>query len=96
MDNALEIGNKQKDNFNEGLPNGFFQLLTKEITTMAVTKEVTVFVTVFDTEIISARVMCFGQIQLQESLGYELSPIRTLLFRENGKTRPSDSKSDLK
>ena len=38
VDDALLIGKKQKDNFNESLRNGFYQPIKKEVTTMAVTK----------------------------------------------------------
>ena len=101
VDDALLIGNKQKNNFIVSLPDGFYQPIKKEVTTMAVTKKNIKIgdITVFDTEVIFARVMCLlnaGQIQLQDVFSFELSPIPTSLFRENGEMRPADSKSDLK
>ena len=56
VEDALEIGKKQKDNFNVSLPNGFYQPIKKEITTMAIAKKSVKVddINVFDTEIICA------------------------------------------
>ena len=99
IDDALSIGTKQKIDFIDSLPDGFHQSLKKEVTSM--TKESVKIgdVNVFDTDVIFARFMCLlnaGQIQLQEVFGYELSPIPTSLFKENGDMRHADSKSDFK
>ena len=76
VDDALLIGNKHKDHFIDSLPDGFYQPIKKEVTTMAVTKKSIKIgdISVFDTEVIFARVMCLlnaGQIQLQDIFDYE-------------------------
>ena len=96
VDDALEIGKKQQDNFNDSLPNGFYQPVKKAITKKSVKVG---DINEFDTEIILPGVTCLqnaGQIHLQDVFAYELSPIPVSLFKDSGDMRPADSKSDFK
>ena len=80
-------------NFESQWPDCFYNPISKKVTTMANKKKGTKVgdVIIYNTEVIFSRVMCLqstGQlVNLQDFFKYELSPIPTSLFKENGKGR---------
>ncbi|KAK3106543.1 hypothetical protein FSP39_022295 [Pinctada imbricata] len=101
VDNALEIGKKQMSEFEQSLPNGFYNTLSKRVVTMSVgRKSVKVGdCEVYDTQMIYARVMGLlstRELDLKELLSHELSPIPPSMFDDKGDLRIATSKSALK
>ena len=102
VDRAVEIGLEQKDEFEVGWPNSFHEKISRKIKTLSeMRKSIKVGESkVFDTELIFSRLVCLQassrEVNLKELLAYELAPIPTSLFSENGSMRVAKSKSVLK
>lgn len=102
VDNTVEIGTRQLEEFESKLPGGFYDVIPKKIETMAVTKK-SVNVGgchVYDTELIYTRVIGLQassrDMNIEEVISCELSPVPTALFTDSGDMRISKSKSVLK
>lgn len=84
------------------MPQGFYDIISKKVETMAVMKKsITVGETkVYDTGLIYSRVIGLQassrDVNLDEVLSCELSPVPTALFTDSGEMRISKSKSVLK
>ena len=87
--------------FRKSLPGDFHKSLSSKVVTMAASrKSITCDKQeIFDTELIYSRVMALAgcrEFDLKELFQYELSPIPTSLFDDNGDMRPATAKSALK
>ena len=101
VDNAVSIGRTQWHAYESSWPEGFNGALLKNVTTMAVSRKGVKFGTgtVYDTQLIYSRVMGLVSTQpvdLQDLFNYELAPLPTSMFDDNGNMRISTSKSVLK
>ena len=100
--NAVDIGRTQMNQFASKWPTGFYDSIKKKVTTMAVSKNCLKIneIPVYDTEIIFSRILCLmssGDVDLQDVIGnYELSPIATSIFDDEGNPRIPKNKSVLK
>ena len=89
------------EKFISSWPEGFRGTISKKVITMATSKRGAQVngVTVYNTETIFSRVMCFisaGTLKIEDVFGYELSPIPTSLFEEFGGGRYPKAKHQLK
>ncbi len=91
--NAIEIGTLQLQEFESSLPAGFNNAINKRVETMAVTKK---HVKVgekklYDTTLIYSRVIGLQassrEIDINDLLSHELSPIPMSMFNESGEMR---------
>ena len=101
VDNAVIIGRTQLHAYKNSWPEGFNGALSKNVTTMAVSRKGVKFGTgtVYDTQLIYSRVMGLvstGPIDLEDLFNYELASLPTSVFDDNGIMRISTSKSVLK
>ena len=101
VDGALEHGNTALQNFKEKLPTGFYDTITKTVHTMSSSK---MHITIGDKKIVNTELIYARAMALKDSerkidtdllLGYELSPIPTSLFSDDGQMRQA-TKSNLK
>ena len=101
VDNAVVIGKKQMESFEESLPAGFHKAIQSKVHTMAVSrKHIKISENkVFDTEIIYARAMglqrSFRNFDSRNLLAHELSPQPPSMFSE-GCMREAKTKANLK
>lgn len=101
VDNSEEIGSEQMKKFENSLPEGFHQTISKQLKPMSTNrKSITIAgKQLFNTEMLYARFMIYQsnetEMEPHELLSYELAPIPTSMFKEDGKMRES-KKSDLK
>ena len=91
MEYSLDISKQHKD-FMKDLPGSFSVCIKRQTVLPKKDKNSKHIgdVEVFDTEAIYARLMCLiglKQIDLEITLNYELAPIPTALFQDNGKMR---------
>jgi len=98
---SLVIGNKQMQEFESTWPEGFHSVIPNKVVTMAVSKKHIKVdgLPVYDTELIYTRVMCLQQsreIDVKDVLSYELSPVPSSMFEDNGDMRITTTKSTLK
>ena len=90
------------EEFERKLPDGFYDSIPMKVETMAVTKKSVKVADskVYNTELIYSRVVGLQassrEININEVISSELSPVPTALFSEFGEMRISKSKSDLK
>ena len=101
VENAVSIGSHQLSSFINGLPESFAKTIEKKVMVLKKNKKSVRIgdVQVYDTEAIYARIMCLialKQIDLETALNYELSPIPTSMFQEDGTMRFPTAKSDFK
>lgn len=101
VDKAYSIGCQQLVTFEDGLPEKFYQPLSKEVVTMEVNRKSIQIgnVHVFDTTLIYSRVIALQRsrdVSMDEVLKFELAPIPTSMFLDSGDMRTSGSKSVLK
>ena len=79
---SVNIGNSQLKAFAGKRPEGFYEPISKKVTTMTISKKCLKVndVPVHDTEVIFSRIMCLlstGDIDLKETLrNYELPPLQ--------------------
>ena len=98
---AVTIGQEQMKKYELAWPEGFHNSLEKQIVTMTAIKKCTKFgsSSSFDTSLIFFRVMCLmnsRNIDVEHLFSYELAPIPTSMFTDNGDMRISKTKSVLK
>ena len=99
---SYEIGTEMMLEFNESLPEGFRSRLSNKVITMAKStkpKKKDETNEVYNTELIFSRVMYLlnaRQIELESIFHYELAPVPTSMFEDNGEPRFIKSKSVLK
>ncbi|MES9884040.1 MAG: hypothetical protein ABW185_24600 [Sedimenticola sp.] len=101
VDEAYSVGCQQLATFQDGLPDKFYQPLSKEVVTMEASKKSIQIgnVNVYDTTLIYSRVIALQlsrNVSMVEVLKFELAPIPTSMFLESGDMRTSGSKSVLK
>ena len=87
--------------FQSRLPGGFWSKVKREVVAIKTPKEgkKKKFVEVYNTEIIFPRLPYLNstdKIKINDLFSYELAPIPTYLFKDNGEERYSTSKVDLK
>ena len=98
---AVTIGQELMKKYELAWPEGFHNSLEKQIVTMTAIKKCTKFgsSSSFDTSLIFFRVMCLmnsRNIDVVHLFSYELAPIPTSMFTDNGDMRISKTKSVLK
>ena len=101
VENAVSIGYQQLKSFINELPESFAKSIERKVVVPKKERKcVPVGDTqVYDTEANYARIMCLialNQIDLETALNFELSPIPTSMFQDNGTMRFPTSKSDFK
>ncbi len=102
MHQVIDIGMKQMMEFESKLPQGFYDTIEKKVVSMAASKKSIKLGEhkVYDTNQIYSRVMGLQassrDVDINEVLSCELSPVPTSLFNDSGEMRISKSKSDLK
>ena len=88
--------------FIAALPNGFYNTLNKQVTTMNILKKSIKVneVEIIDTSLIYSRVITLQltheAMKIENVFKFELAPIPTSSFEDTGALRPPRSKSDLK
>lgn len=101
VDNAISLGEDQMRKYQESWPEGFHAPLSSNVKTMTICrKRVKLGAgSTFDTELIYSRVMGImnsRDISIENIFGYELAPIPTSLFEDDGSIRVAKTKSTLK
>ncbi len=102
VDKAVDIGTTQMKEFEEKFPDGFYETISLNVETMAITKKSFKVgdSKVYNTELIYSRVIGLQassrEVSINEVMSRELSPIPTALFNDSGDMRISKSKSTLK
>ena len=101
VDQSVEVGYQQWQDFELSWPEGFHGTIPKKIVTMSITKkQMNIEHTpIYDTDLIYSRVLGLQQsrdISLKDVLAYELSPVPTAVFEDNGDLRLTKSKATLK
>ena len=88
--------------FQKSLPEGFRERMSMKVVTMAEGKKVKnrdEIIDLYNTELIFSRVMYLlsvDQIELENIFNYELAPVPTSMFKDNGEPRFTTTKSVLK
>lgn len=101
VDNDVNLGRTQMVAYESSWLEGFNGPLTKNVVTMSVSKKGVKCGsgTVYDTQLIYSWVMGLVStrpIDLKELFSYELAPLPTSMFDDNGSMRIATSKSVLK
>ena len=102
VDKLVSIGKEQVQMFISALPDGFYKSLSRRITTMNILKKSIKVdeVDIIDTSLIHSRVIAMQltheAMKIENVLKFELAPIPTSIFEDNGSLRPPKSKSNLK
>ena len=101
VDKALEIGHQQLRSYEQSLPEGFHNPISRTVKTMASMKKHIDIDNrqIYDTNLIYSRVLGLQgsrDISFSDILHYELSPVPTSMFHENGEIRICKAKSVLK
>ena len=102
VDEAIDIGTRKMKEFEESLPDGFYETISMKVETMAITKKSFRVgdSKVYNTELIYSRVIGLQassrEVNITDVMSCELSPIPTGLFSDSGDMRISKSKSTLK
>lgn len=101
-DQALQLGQKQLEKFQQTWPESFYQPIPKVVHSMATTrKHIKVGENkIINTEAIYARAMSLHNTSRDLAhtnlMSYELSPVPTALFDDHGDMRVTSSKATLK
>ena len=101
VDQSVTIGQQQMVEFESSWPEGFHNTISKKVITMSTMKKhIKVGNTqVYDTNLIYSRVMGLQSsrdISMKDVLKYELSPVPTSMYEDNGGMRITKTKSVLK
>ena len=101
VEQAVEIGKTQMISFENTLPTGFYESISKKVVTMnSIKKSIRVGgKDVYDLNLIYSRVLGLQlsrEIDLTDVLKYELAPLPTSMFKESGEMRIATGKSSLK
>ena len=101
VDNAVQIGETMLEDFEKTWPGGFYSTISKKVKTMAITmKSIQVEDTkMYDLNVIYSRVIALfcsdRSVDVEDVLAYELAPVPTAMFTEEG-MRLCKAKSTLK
>ena len=101
VEQAVEIGKAQMISFENALPTGFYETISKKVVTMNSTKK-SIRIggkDVYDLNLIYSRVLGLQlsrEIDLMDVLKYELAPLPTSMFKESDEMRIATGKSSLK
>ena len=97
---GVEIGKKQMKEFYATFPDVFYSPIKKKVKLMKAEKTCAIGdIEIYSTEAIYTRIICLmstSSIKIEDLLKYELSPVPTSLFDENGDMRLNKQKSELK
>ena len=99
VDKCVSLGAEIVNHFINNLPDGFYQTLSKKVVTMkSLQKPVKCGdVEVIDTSLIYSRVVALQltseAMKIEKVLTYELAPIQTSIFGENGLLKPASCTS---
>ena len=101
VDDAVSVGAEQMKACESNWPDGFYGSLKKEMVTMAVSRKQVKMgsVSTFNTKLIFSRVlglMTSREVDVEDILRYELAPIPTSMFEDNGDMRITKTKFTLK
>ena len=101
VDSSIAIGERQACEFEASWPDGFYEPISKKIVVMSDgSNHITANQKpVFDTALIYSRILCLQTVRnvdLPDVFKYELAPVPTSLFEDNGDMRITKSKSTLK
>ncbi|KAK2140766.1 hypothetical protein LSH36_1256g00001 [Paralvinella palmiformis] len=101
VDQSVTIGQQHMVEFESSWPEGFYNMISKKVTTMSTMKKhITVGTNqVYDTNFIYSRVIGLHSsqnISMKDVLKYEISPVPTYMYEENGGMRITKTKSVLK
>ena len=100
--NAVAIGTAQMQEFENAWPEGFYNVISQRVITMAATKKNIPCTEgkIFDTSLIYSRVIGLQassrDIDLKDVFAHELAPVPTSMFFDNGEMRICKGKSTLK
>ena len=102
VDKAVDIGTKQLKEFESNLPGGFHDTISMRVVTMLLMKK-SIDVgdkKVYDTNLIYSRVIGLQassrDVNFNDVLSCELSPVPTSLFYDSGEMRIGKTKAELK
>ena len=90
VDNAIQIDETMLEGFEKTLPEGFYSSISKKVKTMAITSKPIPLgnAKVYDLNVIYTRVIALlssdRSVVFKEVLAYELAPIPTAMFTEEG------------
>ena len=95
VQNALQIGEQQSNDFSASLPQGFHEAIQKRVKTMEVMKKAVTVKgkAIYDMEVLFAQLLVVGQqrgIDLKDVFDHELSPVPPSLIDEYGCLRKGD------
>lgn len=99
---AVDIGKKKMTEYESGWPAGFHNTISKGVKTIADGKKHIKIGSkkLYDTTVIYSRVIGIQassrDIDIQDVMSHELSPVPTSMFQDSGKMRICKSKADLK
>ena len=101
VEQEVEIGKAQMISFENALPAGFYQTITKKVVTLNSTKK---SIKVGDKDVYDLNLIYYmvlglqlsREIDLRDVLKYELAPLPTSMFKESGEMRIATGKSSLK
>ena len=101
VNDAVKQGRKLMQAFESSWPDGFYSSLSSKIVTMnIINRKVRIDdKTSFDTDLIYNRMMGLRgsrDISTKNMFSYELAPVPTSMFEDDGQMRTSKNKSDLK
>ena len=102
VNNAVMLGKRQMETFEQSWPDGFHDTIPKTVVTMANTRK-SIKVgdpKVFDTETIYARAMALQSgprsLNINSLMSHELAPYPVSMFKTNGQMREVKTKATLK
>ena len=91
MTDGVEIGKEQMKEFYATFPDGFYSPIKKKVKLMKAEKTCAIGdIEIYSTEAIYTHIICLmstSSIKIEDLLKYELSPVPTSPFDENGDTR---------
>lgn len=98
----VNLGKKKMSEYESGWPTGFYNTISKGVKTIADRKKHIKIGSkkLYDTTIIYSRVIGIQassrNIDVQDVMSHELSPVPTSMFQDSGKMRLCKTKADLK
>ena len=102
VNNAIMLGKKQMETFEQSWPEGFHDTIPRKIVTMSVGRKSMKVgdAKVFDTETMYARDMALQvrprSLNINDIISHELAPYPASMFKSNGQMRDAKSKACLK
>ena len=96
----VEIEKEQMKEFHAKIPDGFNSPIKKKVKLIKAEKTCTIGdIVIYSTEAIYTRIICFmstSSIEIEHVLKYELPPVPTSLFDENGDMQLNKREPELK